>query len=326
MTDRYARHDLIPGWRQDRLSKSTAVIAGVGALGNEVARLLAMAGIGGLLLCDPDVVSESNLSRTVLFRGTDMGRPKVEAAADALRELSPGIEVEPIAATHVSGVGLARLRDADLVVSCLDSMAARISLASRCNAVDAGLLDAGTDPWGGQVCYYRPGGACLGCGLSARQRALRDDPWSCAGPVADPVAGASAPVSALLGAWEATMALRVLFDLPVSESALIVDSIGEVDRSERARNPTCPLHEPLDPSLVEPVGTVTTVAELVGLLAPGEEAFSWVALPGGTSLLRSAPPDKPLTEVGVAREEILPVARRSDGAVIRYLELGKRRP
>jgi molybdopterin-synthase adenylyltransferase len=326
MTDRYARHQLIPGWQQNRLAKATAVILGVGALGNEVARLLAMAGVGHLMLCDPDVVSESNLSRTVLFRAADIGYPKVDAAARGLADLAPGITVETVVAPHVSGVGLARLRDADLVISCLDSMAARVALASRCNAVGAGLIDAGTNPWGGQVCYYRPGGSCLGCALSERQRALRDDPWSCSQPASDEAVGASAPVSALLGAWQAATALRVLFGLPVLEAALIMATTGDVRKSEQPRNPRCPLHECLDPSLVDTVGPVGTVGELLGLLAPGEEVFSWVNLPGGTPLLRNASSNTPLTELGVAREEILPVARRSDRTVIRYLELGRRAP
>lgn len=324
MSERYARHRLIPGWQQESLERATAVILGVGALGNEVARLLAMAGIGRLVLCDPDVVAESNLSRTVLFRAADVGTPKVDAAARALTDLAPGVSVEAIAAPHVSGVGLALLRDADVVLSCLDSMAARYALAARCNAVGAGLIDAGTDSWGGRVCYYRPGSGCVGCGASARQRALRDDPWSCGQTVPDQLAGASAPVSALVGAWQASTAVRVLFGLPVPEQALYMDTVGDVGRSALARNPECPLHDYVDPALTIPVGPVETVAELLDLLMPGEEVFAWVNMPAGTPLLRSAPRNASLGKLGVAKDEILPVARRSDGTVVRYLELGGR--
>jgi hypothetical protein len=324
MSERYARHHLIPGWQQEGLEKATAVILGMGALGNEVARLLAMAGIGRLVLCDPDVIAESNLSRTILFRTADVGALKVDAAARSLSDLAPGTSVEAVPAPHVNGVGLALLRDADVILSCLDSMAARYALAARCNAVGAGLIDAGTDSWGGQVCYYRPGGSCVGCGASARQRALRDDPWSCGQAVPDQPVGASAPVSALVGAWQASIALRVLFGLPVPEPALHIDAVGEVRRSTLARNPECPLHEYVDPALVIPVGPVETVAELLGFLRPGEEVFAWVDMPTGTPLVRSAPRDASLNVLGVARHEILPVARRSDGTVVKYLELGGR--
>ena len=64
---------LIPGWDQRRLAAATVVVIGVGALGNEVAKNLALAGIGRLVLCDPDVVSVSNLSRTVLFGAAGRG-------------------------------------------------------------------------------------------------------------------------------------------------------------------------------------------------------------------------------------------------------------
>src|SRR6266567_1155361 len=83
--DRYARHALIPDWSQPALSAASVVIVGVGAVGSEVARLLAQAGVGRLLLCDPDTIEESNLSRGALYGPADLGRPKAEAAADALR-------------------------------------------------------------------------------------------------------------------------------------------------------------------------------------------------------------------------------------------------
>ena len=73
--DRYARQRLIPQWDQRRLAEATAVIAGVGAVGNEVAKNLALLGVGRLVLCDPDIVARSNLSRTVLFCDGDVGRP-----------------------------------------------------------------------------------------------------------------------------------------------------------------------------------------------------------------------------------------------------------
>ena len=69
---RHHRQQLIPGWDQERLAASTVIVVGVGALGNETAKNLALAGVGRLILCDPDTVSASNLSRTVLFRPEDI--------------------------------------------------------------------------------------------------------------------------------------------------------------------------------------------------------------------------------------------------------------
>src|ERR1700678_4309127 len=86
-TDRFARQRVIEGWDQDRLAAATAVVVGVGALGNEVAKNLALAGLGRLILCDFDRVDETNLSRGVLFRSTDVGRMKVDVVAETLRGL-----------------------------------------------------------------------------------------------------------------------------------------------------------------------------------------------------------------------------------------------
>ncbi|MCP4663128.1 MAG: ThiF family adenylyltransferase [bacterium] len=129
--DRYARHALIPGWQQQSLREARVVVVGMGAVGNEVTRVLAMAGVGAFVVCDPDRIETSNLSRTVLFRDNDIGRLKVEAAADALRRLVPGIEVDARPLPLVHGVGLAELRDASLVLACLDSRSARLQLAGR---------------------------------------------------------------------------------------------------------------------------------------------------------------------------------------------------
>ena len=175
--DRFARHHLIPGWEQERLGTATAIIVGMGALGNEVSRLLALAGIGHLILVDHDTISTSNLSRCALFDETHIGLNKTLAAREPLQRLYPGINIDARPQALVHAVGLAELRDADLVVSCLDSSTARLELAGRCNLVGAIMLDGGTGPWGGEVRpFLTPGGPCYGCTLTPEQRAISDTP------------------------------------------------------------------------------------------------------------------------------------------------------
>src|SRR5262245_48450748 len=76
-SDRYARQQLIEWWDQERLRNARVLVAGAGALGNEVSKNLALLGVGHLLLVDADRVEHSNLSRTVLFQDHDVGRSKV---------------------------------------------------------------------------------------------------------------------------------------------------------------------------------------------------------------------------------------------------------
>lgn len=177
MDERHSRHLQLPGWDQERLTKATVAIIGIGALGNTVAQNLALAGVGNLLLCDPDRIERSNLSRTPLFREQDVGRYKAEAARKALRALAPGLSVRTRTARLEAGVGLAELRDASLVLGCLDSRAARLELAGRCGLVRAPWIDGATGAWSGEIRpYLDPGGPCYGCGQDPAARAFADAP------------------------------------------------------------------------------------------------------------------------------------------------------
>lgn len=82
----------------ERLRSATATLIGVGGTGSWVARSLAGYGVGRLRLVDPDVVELLNLPHQLLFSRTDVGRPKVKAAAGALNACIDGIEVETIQA------------------------------------------------------------------------------------------------------------------------------------------------------------------------------------------------------------------------------------
>src|SRR5215469_5150281 len=95
--DRYARHLVlrqVGGPGQARIRATRVLVVGAGGLGSPVALYLAAAGIGTLGLVDDDTVSLSNLQRQILFRTRDIGRPKVEAGAEALKALNPGVRIE----------------------------------------------------------------------------------------------------------------------------------------------------------------------------------------------------------------------------------------
>lgn len=322
--DRYSRHELIPDWSQPTLSGSSAVVVGVGAVGSEVARLLGQAGIGTLLLCDPDSVEESNLSRGALYGPKDVGRAKAEAAADALRLREPDLTVTVRVADFRNGVGLAELAAADLVLSCLDSVTDRIALAGRCNLVGAGMLDAGTHPWGGEVRYYPPGGACYACGCTPAERAVTSWHVACADPPRH--TGASAPVSALTAAWQSADAVRLLFGLSVPPGAVRLDPVsGQSATVGLRRDPDCPCHQRVDRDRVTATGLTTeaTVADLLGFVGDGEQALAWQPIvpgdPFSATALATADPAATLADLGIPPGEILPVVRPPRD--VRYLEV-----
>jgi molybdopterin/thiamine biosynthesis adenylyltransferase len=349
MDSRFDRHSLIPGWDQGRLAAATVVVVGVGALGNEVARLLALAGVGRVILCDPDRVAPSNLSRCALFRESDVGQFKVEAAARSLVELFPRLDVQVRPQALVHGVGLAELRDASLALGCLDSRSARLQLAGRCALVRARSIDGGTHPWGGEVRpYVDPVGPCYACSLTAAERAVVDEPWSCLDVAAAPTVGASAPISALIGSWMAMIAVRTLMQLPLPAGTLEIDgSRGTTGIVQQVRDPECPLHRALGPARRVPVSHHGCIADLRAVLAADQVPLAWMPVqervecrrcgfteerwglpfivpcprcetglrPRTTLELDRAPGDILLKELGIPPREILAV-RTSDGMIV----------
>jgi len=106
---------------QQRLLDARVVVLGCGGLGTWTASALACAGVGALVLVDGDTVALGNLNRQVLFRRADVGRPKVEAAAEALRAFDPSLAVDA-RRLQVGGPEdvAALLPGADLVIALAD--------------------------------------------------------------------------------------------------------------------------------------------------------------------------------------------------------------
>jgi molybdopterin/thiamine biosynthesis adenylyltransferase len=126
---RYSRQMMIRGWgeeTQKKIKGARVAIAGIGGLGSPVSLYLAAAGVGYLRLIDSDVVDLSNLNRQVIHWGTDLGRPKVESAAMKLTQLNPEVKIDPINETITPETVTDLLKDVDLVMDGLDSLASRM--------------------------------------------------------------------------------------------------------------------------------------------------------------------------------------------------------
>jgi adenylyltransferase/sulfurtransferase len=96
--ERYSRHILlreIGGPGQQKLQNARVLLIGAGGLGSPALLYLAAAGVGTLGVVDDDTVSLSNLQRQIAHGTGDTGRPKVESAAEAVRQINPGVQVVP---------------------------------------------------------------------------------------------------------------------------------------------------------------------------------------------------------------------------------------
>ena len=153
----------LPGWNQKALKESIVVIAGVGGLGTEVAKNLAMAGVGTLHLIDLDIIEYSNLNRQILFSDANEGDPKSKVAAKTLKRINPYSRYI-WHHSNLENVDPEIYVKADLLISGLDSVTARGELNRRAVQYKKPLIDGGTVTYYGHVYTYLPGiNACLQC-------------------------------------------------------------------------------------------------------------------------------------------------------------------
>ncbi len=163
LRERYDRQMRVEGWDQRLVSGSSVLIAGVGALGCEVAKNLALSGVGRLVLVDRDVVELSNLNRQMLFDEADIGLKKAEVAAAKLRAMNPYIKIESYA-SDLRDLPEEVFESVDVICSCLDSWGIRRWLNSVAVLKRKPLVDGAIEGMVGNVQVVIPGRtACLEC-------------------------------------------------------------------------------------------------------------------------------------------------------------------
>src|SRR6267142_3776692 len=96
--DRFSRFRLIGWWDQEKIRAAHVLVIGAGALGNEILKNMALLGFANIVIVDLDTIEASNLSRSILYRASDIGRRKADVAADAVRNIFPEAQVHPITA------------------------------------------------------------------------------------------------------------------------------------------------------------------------------------------------------------------------------------
>lgn len=181
MEDRYARHRLIDWWDQPRLASAQIMVAGAGAIGNEVVKLLALLGVGHIFIVDFDTVEISNLTRSVLFRAEDVGQSKAMVAAERARALNPDIKVRAVQGDLETDVGLGVYRAMDVVIGCLDSIRARLALNRLCLRAGVPSLNGGIEATLAEVSLYGEASACFECGMSDAMWEREAQRYSCTG-------------------------------------------------------------------------------------------------------------------------------------------------
>ena len=162
---------LLSWFQKEKVKNARVLVAGAGALGNEVVKDLALFGIGHIYVADFDRIEMSNLTRSVLFREEDARRHdyKAEVVARRAMEINPQIKVTPIVGNLASEVGFGLYRLVDVVIGCLDSRLARYLLNRLCLRAGKTWIDGGIENLSGNVRVFTPGVSCYECSLSREE-------------------------------------------------------------------------------------------------------------------------------------------------------------
>ena len=268
-SDRYGRLRLIPWWRQERLAEARVLVVGAGALGNEVLKNLALIGVGTVIVIDLDAVEPSNLSRSVLFRLQDGGRPKAEVAAERAGEINPDVTFHPIRGDVITGLGLGLFADVDVVIGCLDNREARLWVNRQCWKVGTPWVDSGIQEIQGVVkVFVPPDSACYECAMTARDYQLLNVRYSCPLLRRDQILEGKVPtaptIASMMAALEVQEALKLIHGLPVAAGSAMVFN-GVTNQFYSTKLPfreDCLSHETYPEPVELPLGNASTVAEL----------------------------------------------------------------
>lgn len=238
--DRYARHIIlkeIGGQGQARLLASHAVLIGAGGIGSPAIQYLAAAGVGRLTLIDDDAVSLSNLQRQTLFGTADIGRPKIEAAADAVARLTPDVALTLRQERVTADNAAALLEGADVVLDGCDNFSTRLAVADATLKLRIPLVSAAVGQFEGQLATYRgwePDKPCYRCFVGHDPD--RPD-VSCADQ------GVLGALTGVMGSLAALEAIRVItgFGEDNAGKLLLVDALSFRFRTlALPKDPGCP--------------------------------------------------------------------------------------
>jgi molybdopterin/thiamine biosynthesis adenylyltransferase/rhodanese-related sulfurtransferase len=164
---RYSRHLIMPEVGMEgqlKLKAAKVLCIGTGGLGAPLGVYLAAAGVGRIGLVDFDMVDLTNLQRQILFSTSDVGRPKIEAAADRLRGLNPEIQIDTFETRLTSENALELFKDYDIIVDGTDNFPTRYLVNDACVLLGKQNVYGSIFRFEGQVTVFgAPGGPCYRC-------------------------------------------------------------------------------------------------------------------------------------------------------------------
>ena len=206
MSNRYSRQVVLPEvgeGGQARLAAASVAVVGAGGLGCAVLEYLTAAGVGRLTIVDHDSVEESNLHRQPLYRMSDLGKPKAEAARAALGALNPEVRIEARVERLTPANAAPLVVAADVIVDAADSFAVTYVLSDACRGAAKPLVSASVLGLSGYVGVF--------CGGAPSYRAVFPELPRQAGSCAE--SGVLGTAVGVMGTLQAHLTLAQLLGL-----------------------------------------------------------------------------------------------------------------
>ncbi|HUX14290.1 MAG TPA: molybdopterin-synthase adenylyltransferase MoeB [Spirochaetia bacterium] len=237
---RYSRHLIMPEVAlagQEKLKAARVLCVGAGGLGSPIALYLAAAGIGTIGIVDFDVVDSTNLQRQIIHTTADVGRSKVESAAEKISAINPHIEVRHFNVALSSENALEIFSDFDIVADGTDNFATRYLVNDACVLSRIPYVYASVFRFEGQASVFAAGdGPCYRC--------LYPEPPPPGTVPSCAEGGVLGVLPGLLGVIQATEVIKLVLGAGDSlvGRLLLVDALSMRFRELKlARNPDCPV-------------------------------------------------------------------------------------
>ncbi|MCC6153405.1 MAG: molybdopterin-synthase adenylyltransferase MoeB [Candidatus Hydrogenedentes bacterium] len=237
---RYSRHLIMPEVAMDgqkRLKAAKVLLIGAGGLGSPLGLYLAAAGVGKIGIVDFDVVDYSNLQRQVMHTTKDVGRKKIESAAEHLRAINTDIEIETYEARITSENALNLIEPYDIVIDGTDNFPTRYLTNDACVLLGKPNIYGSIYRFEGQASVFATkGGPCYRC-LFAEPPPPGAVPSCAEGGVLGILPG-------VIGCIQATEAIKLIIGKgkPLIGRLLLYDALEMKFREVKIkRNPECPM-------------------------------------------------------------------------------------
>jgi adenylyltransferase/sulfurtransferase len=213
-----------------------ALVVGIGGLGCPAAIALARAGVGVIGIADDDEVELTNLHRQILFSDDDIGKPKLECAARALRKIAPDVRVEEHATRLLPKNAIDLVSRYDVVLEGADNFPTKFLAADACRLAQRPIVHAAAVRWHGTaLAVSARGQPCYRC--------LFEDVPHESVPNCD-TAGVVGPMVGVVAAAQADLALSILAGREREVSGMLFTFDGKTLASRRRRvgaRPSCAL-------------------------------------------------------------------------------------